>query len=92
MNEKEQEIIISIETENGKKNYAVICSFEIDGNNYIALMPLINNTDHDQEIQLFRYTESDNTEYEGIEIHTIDDDTEFEKALEIFDKLMSDND
>jgi len=86
-----KQIIISVETGKGKIDCAVICSFEIDSNDYIALMPLTGNAGKNQEIQLFRYTALDNSNYEGIKIYTIEDDTEFETALEAFDELMSEN-
>ena len=88
--DENEPIIINVKTDKGTIDCAVICSFEADAKDYIALMPLLANKNSEQEIQLFRYTSmSDNTNYEGIEIFTIEDDAEFEKALEIFDKLMS---
>ena len=49
------------------------------------------NENDEQEIQLFRYTALNNSDYKGIEIYTIENDTEFKSALETFDKLMSAN-
>jgi len=55
MNKNEQ-IIIPVETNKGKINCAVITSFEVNGNDYIALTPLSENENGEQEIQIFRYT------------------------------------
>lgn len=88
-NENETQIIITVELENGKVDCSVIDTFEINKVNYIALMPLIDNANGEQEIQLFRYNELNADT--GIEIFTIQEDTEFEKALEVFEKRLSDD-
>lgn len=81
-NETIEEIIITIDTDHGKVDCSVINVFEIGKQKYIAVMP--QNT---EEILLFRYKE---LEGDAIEIINIEDDAEFNEALNVFDSLMVD--
>lgn len=79
-NDVTKELIITVTTDSGKMDCSVINTFKIDVKDYIALMP----QDAD-EIQLFCYKVLNG---DTIELISIDNDKEFNKALEAFDSLM----
>lgn len=75
-----EELVITVATENGEMECSVLTTFEMGECDYIALMP------HEaDEIILFRYKE---LEGDAIELISIDDDEEFQNALTVFDGLM----
>lgn len=77
-----EEIVITVDTEKGKVDCSVINTFVVGIQKYIALMPK-----NIEEILLFKYKE---LEGDAIEIISIEDITEFNEALNEFDKLMVD--
>lgn len=55
--------------------------FEAEGKEYIALIP----QDDSDDVYIYGYKETSEDEFELIDI---EDDAEFEKAVEVFDQLM----
>lgn len=80
MNEVNDEIIITVDSENGKMECSVINTFEVEGKLYISLLP----RDSD-EISIFGYIELDD---DAIELINIESDEEFSRVLDAFDSLM----
>ncbi|MDR0852490.1 MAG: DUF1292 domain-containing protein [Clostridiales Family XIII bacterium] len=56
--------------------------FEVDGKEYIALIP----DDDTDDVYIYGYKESEDDE-EEFELIDIEDDAEFEKAVAVFDQL-----
>lgn len=81
----DNELVVKLQLENGDTLDCIVISiFDVDGNNYIALMP-----DKTDEILLYRYTESEDDQ---VTLENIDSNFEFNRALEVFDGLMEDID
>lgn len=81
----DDELVVKLQLENGNTLDCIVISiFDVDGNNYIALMP-----DKTDEILLYRYTESEDDQ---VTLENIDSNFEFNRALEVFDGLMEDID
>lgn len=81
----DDELVVKLQLENGDTLDCIVISiFDVDGNNYIALMP-----DKTDEILLYRYTESEDDQ---VTLENIDSNFEFNRALEVFDGLMEDID
>lgn len=84
----EEEIIIVLTLDNGVDlECKVLTIFKVDNTNYIALLPMnnIDNGNEEMEVLLFRYKDLGNDE---ISIENIETDEEFDKALYEFDKLI----
>ncbi len=65
----------------------VLAIFPMGDTDYIALSPTNNATEED-EVILFRFKELENDE---AEILNIEDDDEYEAAIEMFEELMEDS-
>ena len=87
MNEYEADILTLTDEDGVEKDYEVIGDMEIDGNNYLALVP--SDEDGDEFIILKLATDEDGNEM----LVTIDDDDEFDKVADAFeDELMEECD
>ncbi len=88
MDENMEESTITLTDEDGKEtNFEVIGTFEVDNNQYIALIPVDGEED---ECVLLKISTDENGEEMLI---TIDDDEEFEKAAAAFeDEFMGECD
>ncbi len=77
---------ITLEFDDGTEECEVLGTFEVDGKEYIALVPL----EAEDEAYLYGYREipenSDEDEVE-FELLDIEDDEEFEKVLKVFESL-----
>lgn len=73
------EIIITVNTDEGELECSVINTFEVNQKNYISLLPK-----ESEEIIIFRYEE---LESNSIELINIDSDEEFNEVLNAFDSL-----
>ncbi len=86
-NEFEADILTLTDEEGVEKDFAVIGDMEIDGNNYLALVP--EDEDGDEFVILKIAIDEDGNEM----LVTIDDDAEFDKVADAFeDALMEECD
>ncbi|MCL1935473.1 MAG: DUF1292 domain-containing protein [Defluviitaleaceae bacterium] len=82
-NEHSYEEVLTIIDENGNKTDCYpLGVFDMDEKEYIALAYNIDTDDEDMFI--FRYLENE----EGIELDNIDNEEEYAKAYELFNKIM----
>ena len=78
--------IITLEYEYGTVlDCEMMCVFEADGKEYIALIP----QDDSDDVYIYGYKEVSEDEFELIDI---EDDAEFERAVAVFDQLMLEED
>ena len=82
-NEYEADILTLTDEDGVEKDYEVIGDMEIDGNNYLALVPC--EEEGDEFIILKLAVDEDGNEM----LVTIDDDDEFEEIAEIFEERLS---
>lgn len=83
--EDEEPIILNITLEDGQEMPSeVIGIFEVDGSEYIALLP-----EDDDRVLIYRYQEINDDE---IDLQNIEDDAEFEKVTSVFWEIFGDED
>ena len=83
-----EEMTVTVSLDDGDVVCAVITIFEVEGRDYIALLPLDENGENtDGEVWLYRYSENPDDPNEEPELGYIDDD-EFEKVEEAFDEYL----
>lgn len=84
----EEERII-IPGENGEENlYEVIFTFDIEENeqSYVAVVPVEQSEDEEQEVFVFRYEEKDNQD--DLMLFSIESDEEWDIVEETFNTLV----
>ena len=83
-----EEMTVTVSLDEGDVECAVVTIFEVEGRDYIALLPLDENGENtDGEVWLYRYSENPDDPNEEPELGYIDDD-EFEKVEEAFDEYL----
>ncbi|HPD90178.1 MAG: DUF1292 domain-containing protein [Anaerovoracaceae bacterium] len=81
--EVEEADIITLEFEDGEDVECEIMGvFDVEGKEYIALIPL----DESDDVYIYGYNEIGEDEFELVDI---DDDSEFEKVVAEFDKIVA---
>lgn len=88
-NNHEHELVeyntVTLSFENGKnEDFAVIEQFKIDDQEYIALLPVEEDSQMGEDILLFKYFEGEN---DNFTIEIIEDDDEFENVCDYFESL-----
>ena len=84
-----EEMTVTVSLDDGDVVCAVVTIFEVEGRDYIALLPLDENGENtDGEVWLYRYSENLDDPNEEPELGYIDDDDEFEKVEEAFDEYL----
>ena len=84
-----EEMTVTVSLDDGDVVCAVVTIFEVEGRDYIALLPLDENGENtDGEVWLYRYSENPDDPNEEPELGYIDDDDEFEKVEEAFDEYL----
>ena len=84
-----EEMTVTVSLDDGDVECAVVTIFEVEGRDYIALLPLDENGENtDGEVWLYRYSENPDDPNEEPELGYIDDDDEFEKVEEAFDEYL----
>ena len=82
-NERNEEDFITLEFEDGQEVECEIMGiFECEGKEYIALIP----DDGSDDVYLYGYKEVSEEEFELLDI---EDDAEFKKVVEEFDKITA---
>lgn len=90
MNENE-ELTVTLTLDNDEElECAVLTIYEVDGQEYIALLPLDEEGDNDDgEVFLYRYTEKEEGQPD---LANIEDDDEYERAADKFDEWLDSQD
>lgn len=88
-----EEVTVTLTLDDGSElDCAVLSIFPVDDNQYIALVPMEQLEDENEEnegdIFLYRFIEHDNNE---LELLNIEDDDEYEKVADAFDELLDDD-
>lgn len=88
--EEDEEMTVDLELDDGTNvTCAVITILEVEGKDYIVLMPLDENGENDDgEVWFYRYSENSDDPDEEPELGYIDDDEEYEKVEDTFDEYL----
>lgn len=81
------DIRVTLDTDEGDIECRILTIYEVDGQDYIALMPLDEkgNDNAEGEVYLYRYAEDEN----GLpSLAYIDDEDEYEAAADRYDELL----
>ena len=89
-NYEDEEMTVDIELETGETvNCAIITILEVDGRDYIVLLPLDENGENeDGEVWFYHYSENPDDPNEEPELEYIEDDDEYENVAEAFDEYL----
>lgn len=88
MNEFE-EGTVTLTLDDGKEvECGIVAVFPVDGQDYIALLPLDDDEALDGEVYLYQYFETENGEPS---LGYIEDDEEYERVADAFDELMDED-
>lgn len=85
-----EDIRVTLELDEGEVECEILTIFDVDGQDYIALMPLNpDGTEKDEgEVYLYRYAE----DAEGLpQIDFIDGEDEYEAVADRFDEMLDDD-
>lgn len=84
-NEMQEYETVTLTYDNGdSEDFAVIDQFEIDGNEYVALLAVEEDSPLGEDIVIFKYIEGEDNNFT---LEIIEDDDEFEKACDYFESL-----
>lgn len=88
--EPEEEMNVELELDDGSVvNCAVITILEVDGKDYIVLLPLDEDgKNEDGEVWFYGYSENPDDPNEEPELIYIEDDEEYENVAEAFDEYL----
>lgn len=81
------DIRVTLDTEEGEIECRILTIFDVDGQDYIALLPLDDKGNDNEEgaVYLYRYAEDE----EGLpSVEYIDDEDEYEAAADRYDELL----
>ena len=86
----DEEMTVELDLEDGT---TVVCSIitilEVDGQDYIVLLPLDENGENeDGEVWFYRYSENPDDPNEEPELGFIDSDEEYEAVADAFDEYL----
>lgn len=77
---------ITLEFDNNEEIECVeLGVFDVDGVDYMALMPVSQENEEEAEVLLYRYNEVGEDEFE---LADLESDEEFEKVAAVFDAIM----
>ena len=88
--EMDEEMTVELELDDGTNvTCAIITILEVEGSDYIVLMPLDEQGQNDDgEVWFYRYSENPNDPNEEPQLDYIEDDAEYEKVAEAFDEYL----
>ena len=88
--EEDEEMTVDLELDDGRNvTCTVITILEVEGKDYIVLMPLDEKGENtDGEVWFYRYAEDPSRPEEDPVLDYIDDDAEYEKVEEAFDEYL----
>lgn len=81
------DIRVTLDTEEGNIECRILTIYEVDGRDYIALLPLDEKGNDNEEgiVYLYRYAEDE----EGLpSVEYIEDEDEYEAAADRYDELL----
>lgn len=86
----EEEMTVTLELDDGQVvDCAVITILEVEGKDYIVLLPLDENGENeDGEVWFYGYSENPDDPNEEPELSYIDDEEEYEKVADAFDEYL----
>lgn len=85
--EEADDIRVTLDTDEGEIVCRILTIFDVDGQDYIALMPVDENDEDNAEgaVYLYRYAEDE----QGLpSVEYIDDEDEYEAAADRYDELL----
>lgn len=86
---QDEEMYVEIELDEGTVKCSIVTIFEVEGKDYIALLPLDENGENnDGEVWIYGYKEDENDPNVEPELIYIEDEEEYEKASEAFDEFL----
>lgn len=87
---EDEEMTVELELENGETvNCAIITILEVEGKDYIALLPLNENGENeDGEVWFYGYSENPDDPNEEPVLEYIADDEEYENVADAFDEYL----
>ncbi|MCR5800059.1 MAG: DUF1292 domain-containing protein [Lachnospiraceae bacterium] len=87
----DEEMKVELSLEDGQTVMCeVITILEVEGREYIALMPENNNDGDEQDVWFYAYSENPDDPNEEPELSYISDDEEYEKVCDAFDEFLDD--
>lgn len=88
--DNDEEMTVELELDDGTNVTCVIITIlEVEGHDYIVLMPLDEDGQNDDgEVWFYRYSENPDDPNEEPELGYIEDDAEYEKVEEAFDQYL----
>lgn len=88
--EEAEDITVELELEDGKVvNCAIITILEVDGKDYIALLPMVDEDDENYgDVWFYEYLEDDDDPDDEPELKYIDDDNVYEAVADAFDEFL----
>lgn len=88
-NMAEEEMTVELELEDGPVTCSVVTIFSVGEKDYIALLPLGENTDTAEgDVWIYGYSENPDDPNEEPELRYIEDDEEYELASDAFDEYL----
>lgn len=89
-NDMDEEMTVEITLENDEVvNCAVITILEVEGKDYIVLLPLDEEGNNDDgEVWFYRYSENPDDPNEEPVLEYIEDDDEYEAVADAFDEYL----
>lgn len=89
-NLEDEEMTVELELEDGSVvNCAIVTILEVEGRDYIALLPLNDKGgNEDGEVWFYSYSENPDDPNEEPELGFIEDDEEYEKVADAFDEYL----
>lgn len=88
----DEEMTVTLELDDGEVvDCAVITILEVEGRDYIVLLPLDENGENnDGEVWFYGYSENPSDPNEEPQLSYIEDDAEYEKVADAFDEYLDD--
>ena len=84
--QQNEEITVTLTLDNDEVlECAVLTIYEAGGRQYIALLPLDENGEEEGDVYIYRYIETDP---ENPDLENIEDDEEYEIAVDAFDEWL----
>lgn len=89
MNEPEEIMTVELELDDGRNaTCEVITVLEVDGKNYIALLPDGQDDEEEQEVWFYELIEDPNDENAEPELKYIEEDEVYEAVADKFDEYL----
>lgn len=88
-NMAQEEMTVDLELDEGTVTCSVVTIFSVGDKDYIALLPLNENSDNAEgSVWIYGYSENPDDPNEEPELRYIEDDEEYEQAADAFDEYL----